>query len=229
VQKERFIAVVRRKTASLRALTLIELLVVIAIIAILAALLLPALSRAKESARSIQCMSNMRQLGIGAMIYASDTGRLPSFLEWLYPMQVTPGSGGGISSAGDLTEGQLFPCVKSKNVYLCPSESGTIGVLPIDHSYQIQCMMCHTHDTSGSFAPSRTVYFVEVINQSRTFFSGIAAAPNPLQPAFRHNQREHFLFVDTHAESVTRAHYLNAVADKRFWYPTEETTTKGNP
>src|SRR5437660_5890531 len=66
------------------AFTLIELLVVIAIIAILAALLLPALSRAKEAARSANCMSNLRQLGIAAMTYTMDNkGTLPFFWNWL--------------------------------------------------------------------------------------------------------------------------------------------------
>jgi len=56
--------------------TLIELLVVIAIIGILAGILLPVLSRARESARKTQCMSNIKQIGMGLIMYANENNEL---------------------------------------------------------------------------------------------------------------------------------------------------------
>src|SRR5438067_275349 len=66
-----------------RGFTLIELLVVIAIIAILAAILFPVFAQARESARMTSCLSNLRQIGTGTLMYIQDYDELyPNTIAW---------------------------------------------------------------------------------------------------------------------------------------------------
>lgn len=101
-----------------RAFTLIELLVVIAIIAILAAILFPVFAQAKESAKKIVCLSNMKQLGLGLMLYSTDyDDKLPGLLPAIPPI-----NGGQTWWAYMPWDQQIGPYVKNDNIYACPTD-----------------------------------------------------------------------------------------------------------
>jgi prepilin-type N-terminal cleavage/methylation domain-containing protein/prepilin-type processing-associated H-X9-DG protein len=102
--------------------TLIELLVVIAIIAILAAILFPVFAQAREKARSTQCLSNLKQVGVATRMYTQDYDEVlvPLYLYSSHPSDGTLATGAPyLQWFPDL----LLPYVKNNGVFVCPNWS----------------------------------------------------------------------------------------------------------
>lgn len=98
------------------AFTLIELLVVIAIIAILAAILFPVFAQARERARAIACISNMKQVGTGLIMYVQDYDET---MPVAFPSN--PPINGGATGIPEPLESMLEPYIKNVDCWACPS------------------------------------------------------------------------------------------------------------
>jgi prepilin-type N-terminal cleavage/methylation domain-containing protein/prepilin-type processing-associated H-X9-DG protein len=143
------------------AFTLIELLVVIAIIAILAAILFPVFAQAREKARSIACLSNEKQIGLGIIQYQQDYDeKNPGGMN---------GYGGGSGYAG-----QIYPYVKSTKVFHCPDDPTVTNNATASYAINSNTTIanptnqsCSTNGDSlpiSAYAsPAKTVLLTEVI------------------------------------------------------------------
>jgi prepilin-type N-terminal cleavage/methylation domain-containing protein/prepilin-type processing-associated H-X9-DG protein len=134
-----------------RAFTLIELLVVIAIIGILAALLLPVLSRAKASARRIDCLSHTKQIALAVTMYAQDNADSMTwpnwgtrFQGWLY----TPVSGLPPEPTSPRETayqgGTLWSYIKGTKIYWCPEDN------PNSQYFQLRLEKLSSYIMNGS-------------------------------------------------------------------------------
>jgi prepilin-type N-terminal cleavage/methylation domain-containing protein len=144
-----------------KAFTLVELLVVIGIIALLIAILLPALQRARDQANRTACMSNVRQLTMGWLQYATEHKFKIMSSNTRGPVPDPQGGSDWIfgdtygNNVASLENGLLWPYIKTEKVYHCPSDSGF-------HvwTYSMSNFMC---GESGN--PAGTYKTVESLNQ----------------------------------------------------------------
>lgn len=182
-----------------RAFTLIELLVVIAIIAILAAMLLPALSKAKQRAQTIQCLNNLKQLTLCWTMYPGDHNDI-MVRNWSMGLAAAPcawvigdaANDSVLVQTNNIRNGVLFQYNSSLGIYKCPSDSSKIGTtqIPRVRSYAISTAMnwmdgadCSNADNYDSTpATPRSWYKLTQINE-----------PGPSKAS---------VFVDEHEDSI---------------------------
>ncbi len=126
-----------------KAFTLIELLVVIAIIAILAAILFPVFAQAKEAAKKTQCLSNTKQMGLGAMMYSGDFDDILPATGWSMPchdpMNMAAAGSDKFFSGVYAWPLAIQPYQKNRDILVCPSDPDKGGWGKTDGAGPSEC------------------------------------------------------------------------------------------
>ena len=205
--------------------TLIELLVVIAIIAMLAALLLPALARAKVSAKATQCRSQMRQIGLATRLYADEHEDLlprsqhSANANNMYPWEraIAPNLGGRDISGATLTN-------LLRGVYRCPADLRP--GLPLSYGLNVyfelegpNYLSCHRMAQVPK--PAATIAYTEILaavdHVMPEDWTQLSDATNDVAST-RHSGKSNYLFLDSHVQLLPLARtYLPTNLD--CWNP----------
>ncbi|MCC2672332.1 MAG: prepilin-type N-terminal cleavage/methylation domain [Armatimonadetes bacterium] len=182
-----------------RGFTLIELLVVIAIIAILAAILFPVFARAREAARSSNCISNTKQIGTATAMYMQDYDGTAFRSPW-----------GGVGSIPwwDL----ITPYTKNRGIYVCPSYNGGYtynypGALTPgnNNGRNFGYMWSEQFHANGlNEASIQTPADTGIMTDGNHAVNGWTwlTVSNNARPAGKHNNGTNFLFADFHSKWI---------------------------
>ncbi|NSW55216.1 MAG: DUF1559 domain-containing protein [Armatimonadetes bacterium] len=199
--------------------TLIELLVVIAIIAILAAILFPVFARAREKARQTSCLSNLKQLGLAAQMYAQD------YDETLPRLNIGPGPltytlpNGTTYSGYMLWHTSIYPYLKNYQMLSCPSDSVRYaGNYTGGGSYGLNSL--NSGQALGSINyPAESMFFAEANGGDSYNLDGDTAGANDeMLAAPRHNDGLNNAFVDGHAKWMNVKNIPPFGTSSRYWY-----------
>jgi prepilin-type N-terminal cleavage/methylation domain-containing protein/prepilin-type processing-associated H-X9-DG protein len=184
-----------------RGFTLIELLVVIAIIAILAAILFPVFAKAREKARQTSCLSNLKQLEVGMIMYKEDYDQKNVSAALPTTDAVTPNGPYGPTSCGNhyWWFDMIYPYVKNSQIILCPSDSGVATCLGFpNRSYQPNTNMGGVADAAVQDA-ANTIHLIE----SKANYQAVDTDPGSYIYQNFHNGGWNISFVDGHAKWMT--------------------------